>query len=353
MKTLVLSNRRLCAPLAHACAHDFEDAIVDALDADILVPWEERSHLAPRYDLLVVCAVSFTEMLDLIRRGQAMGGLPPIGRKVGYLFGAYGKLVRKGRIPIRRLFKDWRKEYRFLDRLYLGIPYDAEQISRDLGLPTSYLPMAANVLGANAKPFGDRKDRPLAINAFGRQHDGIMDAICDRLNRAGSTELVYRTNLVDPGDALDLPRYRAMFWQLLRMSRVSMAFDHFVANPRGSAQHSYVGPRWFEALAAGTVIAGRGPATDEAKALLDWPDAMVDVSLDPEAAAGELEALIADDDRLRQASQRNLAEMNARHDWRHRLDSILREEGLDRPEKLAERLSTLTERSAQIRSGLV
>jgi hypothetical protein len=351
MKLLVLSGRSAVSHLADACAHDFEDAIVDGTSADLHVPGGDRSSLQPRYDLMIVCGISFSSVIDLVERVEAEGPLPPAGKRIAYVFGAYGRDVRRGRNPLRRLFRDKRNRFRMFDRVYLGIPYDAEEIAAALDVPTRYLPMAANVMAVQARPFASRADRPIAVNAFGRQHDGIMNAICDRLNRPGTGELVYRTNLLDGSRAHDLPRYRDMFWQLLRMSRVSMAFDHFFANPLGHAQHSYVGPRWFEALAAGTVVAGRGPDTDEARALLNWPGALVELDSDPEVAADEMAGLLADEDRIRTMSRRNLAEMHARHDWRHRLADLLEVEGLQVPAPLAAQLETLDREAVALRES--
>jgi hypothetical protein len=209
--------------------------------------------------------------------------------------------------------------------------------------------MAANVLGAAAQPYDSAVDRPIALNAFGRQKTDILNAICDRLNRPGGAELVYYTNFVKPGEAVDIGRYRDMFWHLLRKSRFSAAFDHFFAN-EGGARLSYVGPRWFEALAAGTVVIGRAPATADRDRLLDWPDAAIDLSADPASATEEFLALLADDARIRAASRENLVQMSRRHDWGHRLADILEIEGLGQPEPLRRHLEKL-ERNAASFSG--
>jgi hypothetical protein len=350
MKLLVLSARSTVSHVAEACAHDFEDSIVDGTGADLYVAGGDRSLLQPMYDLMIVCGISFGSILDLVERVEAEGPLPPAGKRVAYVFGAYGKNVRQGRNPLRRLFKDRKDKFRVFDRIYLGIPYDSEEIADALKVPTRYLPMAANVMAVQARPFATRVDRPIAINAFGRQHEGIMNAICDRLNTPNTGELVYRTNLLDGSSAHDLPRYRAMFWQVSRMSRVSMAFDHFFANPFGRAQHSYVGPRWFEALAAGSIVAGRGPDTAAARALLNWPSALVELDSDPETAADEIEGLLSDEDQIRAMSRRNLAEMNASHDWRHRFADLLEVEGFPVPPRLDAQLAALEKNASALRA---
>ena len=354
MNILVLSSRSAPGHLADVNAYDFEDSVIDGAGADLHVIGGDRTALKPAYDLLIVCGISFHSVLDLVERVEAKGPLPPTGRRLAYVLGAYGHVVRQSKSPlhrlVRRLTGDRLRKFRLFDCVYLGIPDYAVDIETALGVPTRYLPMAANVLPVQARPYCSREDRPISVSAPGRQHAGIVNAICDRLNRPESTELALRFDAWT-GSLNDLPRYRAMFWQVLRMSRVLMAFDHVYANPTGRNVLSHVGPRWFEALAAGTVVAGRGPATEEAGALLNWPDAFIDVDADPQTAAEEIAALVADEDRLRAASRRNLVEMHARHDWRHRLSSILEIEGFDRPARLHGQLQVLEAQAETLRSG--
>lgn len=348
MRILIASSRAAPRLLSDVNAYDFEDAVLDATGADLLLAGGDRSALRPAYDLAIVAGISFRAVADHVARIEAEGGLPPAGRRIAYVLGGYGSAVvprgRRMRQLLRWMSGNWPGRFRGFDCLYLGIPDDAADIAAALGVPTRYLPMAANVLPVQAEPFRNRADRPIAVVAPGRQHDTIADAICDRLNRPDSRELALRYSPW-AGSLNDLPRYRAMFWQILRQSRVLMAFDHNYANPSGREVLSHVGPRWFEAYAAGAVVAGRGPDTPEAAALLGWTDACIEVPDAPATAADQIAALLADEDRLRAASRRNLAEVHARHDWRHRLARLLEVEGLAPPDRLAEQLQSLRARA--------
>ncbi len=354
MRILIVSSRSAPRLLSDVNAFDFEDAVLDAAGADLLVPGGDQSALAPRYDLIIVTGISFRAVADLTRRIEAEGGLPDAGRRIAYVLGGYGSAViaqgRRMRQIARWLSGNWPGRFRRFDCVYLGIPDEAEPIGTALGVPIRYLPMAANVLPVQARPFHSRADRPIAVVAPGRQHGAIVDAICDRLNHPGSDDLALRYNPFD-SSLQALPRYRAMFWQILRQSRVLMAFDHNYANPARREVLSHVGPRWFEAYAAGTVVAGRGPDTAEAATLLDWPDAYIEIADDPQAAAQQVAELLADEARLRAASRRNLAEVHARHDWRHRLDMLLQMEGLQSPAALQAQLQQLHTRAEALRAS--
>jgi hypothetical protein len=339
-RVLIISGRSDYLRLADACAYDAEDVAILALNADMFTSATDESELAESYDLAIVFAVSFGQAADIKKRLVDPVRARIKGPLLAYIFGAYGVLVAGKRHPLKSILGQRKSELSYFDRTYLGISDDVEKIAYHMNTRTHYLPMAANVLGAAAKPYRGTGDRPIALNAFGRQKRDILDAFCDRLNRPDSDELVYYTNYVKPGEAVDLVRYRAMFWQLLRQSRLSAAFDHFFAN-KGNARLSYVGPRWFEALAAGTVVIGRAPPTEDRARLLDWQDATIDLSADPATATEELVSLLNDDARLQRASRENLVNMSLRHDWGHRLAEMLEIEGLSQPDSLKAHIADL------------
>lgn len=346
-RILLMSGRDRFRALADACAFDFEDAIIDATQCDVLTATGTRSGLAPGYDLAIMVAISLNQLFELDREIRRQGAMPPAQRRIAYVFGGYGAIAGRYRNPARRYLSGAARCLAGLDRLYVGIADDVGVIESSLDVPTRYLPMAANCVTAAARPFASWQDRPIAVTGFGRQHRPTAAALSDRLNRPESPELFYNTNFTGLGSTVDRLRYRAMFWQILRKSRISLAFDHFFTDP-GRAKLSYVGPRWFEILAAGAVLAGRAPATADRARLLDWPDAAIDLPQDPEAAVDTLMTLLADEDRMRAISLRNLQEMHARHDWRHRLAEMLRQEGMSAGPDLGRALDRLAEVSGKL-----
>ena len=85
--------------------------------------------------------------------------------------------------------------------------------------------------------------------------------------------------------------------------------------------------------------------------MLDWEDALVDFSADPQVAADEFEALLADEERIRRASRRNLVQMHRHHDWGHRVAEVLTGEGLEFPEPLRAHLARLEARASELEAG--
>lgn len=335
----VVSARRTTSTLAQQCAQDFEDAIIESTGARLLTPFLNENRSIGDADLVIFVALTFRDMEDLLIQTDLASGV----HAVGYIFGAYPSAVGPRRNPVKR----WRDNSRYrryarLHRLYLGIGDGTEEISNRLGIATDYLPMAANVLGVGAQPFTPENDRPITISAFGRQHVPTMSALADHLNARDSEHLLYATNFVHTRGPADAVRYRSMFWQILRQSKISLAFDQISAPNPGGAQLSYVGPRWFESLAAGTVVLGWAPRSKDVGQLLDWTDSTIELADDPEASVTFVTNLLKDEERLQKASARNLSEMNRCHDWRHRLRWIMRDIGIAEPKQLGDQLEQLS-----------
>lgn len=327
-KVLVVSGRDRFHALADACAYDFEDAILDATGGDILTVSGDRSTLALGYDLIVTVAVSFNRLFAIERGIRKVGPLPDAVRRVAYVFGGYSTVAERYSNPLRRHLTGAARSLATLDRIYVGVCDKVDHMASILKVDMDYLPMAANCLKADARPFENRSDRPIAVTGFGRQHALTVNCIADRLNRSCSSEFFYNTNYMEQGRMLDSDRYRSMFWQILRKTRISLAFDHLSTHPT-SAKLSYIGPRWFESLAAGTVLVGRAPNSDDRFRLLNWKDATIDLPENPYLAPDVIEELLRDEERLREVSKRNLKEMYGGHDWRHRLVTIYEREGFE------------------------
>ena len=112
------------------------------------------------------------------------------------------------------------------------------------------------------------------------------------------------------------------FWKMAQSSLIALAYDPKITSPQ-RVPMSIVGQRWFESLAAGCVVAGARPATDEADELLDWPEATIELAEAPEEALAQLYALCAEPRKLATIRERNVEHVRARHDWRHRLPAML------------------------------
>jgi hypothetical protein len=120
---------------------------------------------------------------------------------------------------------------------------------------------------------------------------------------------------------LDSKLHRLHFWKLAQSSDIALTFDARITSPH-RVPISIVGQRFYESLAAGCVLAGSRPETDEWSELFDWKDSLIELPHDCSEAVEELITILADRNRVASIRERNLKEVQARHDWRHRIPHI-------------------------------
>jgi hypothetical protein len=142
------------------------------------------------------------------------------------------------------------------------------------------------------------------------------------MNDPASPFIFHHTDHMSVDRIHDKLLHRRHFWKLAQSSQIALAYDAKLTSPH-RVPISIVGQRYFESLAAGCVIAGKRPVTEEADELLTWPQSTIDLPDDPGEAIGALRDLVADPRLQAAIRERNVEEVRARHDWRHRIPRML------------------------------
>ena len=99
--------------------------------------------------------------------------------------------------------------------------------------------------------------------------------------------------------------------------------------------------RFYEGAAAGAVMLGEAPRTDEFRKQFDWPDAVVPLPFDSPDVGRVLLELNSDPQRLARISRDNVRNAALRHDWVHRLRTVFETVGVRPTEAMSERESRL------------
>ncbi|WP_442678708.1 glycosyltransferase [Sphingomonas sp. ASY06-1R] len=315
--TLISSVGKRIAP-AIACVSEFEDVLREALNCSTVnLANGERPMHSERPALTIMVAISFAQLVQSLNKlGR---DLPRSGVTVAYVFDAFLS-PRLTRLPaqFRPLTRYYRALHR-LDRIFTPMLGLREQQQAILRRSIDYLP-----IGVDALKYGSARteDRWVSVNGYGRQPAGLTATLSDRFNR-NRAGFFYHTDHMRISELTEINRHRAMFWQLLRSSRIALAYAPEAYDPAGRFECSFVGQRWFESLAAGCAVLGRRPSAPEADALLDWTDATIEISDEPSRALDEIGSLLGDRDRLEQITRRNFRETVARHDWRIRIEQMI------------------------------
>jgi hypothetical protein len=128
----------------------------------------------------------------------------------------------------------------------------------------------------------------------------------------------------------------------IKRSRYFVAYDLKVG-PKAleSAGEEAIPARVFEGAAGGAVMIGTKPKCAEFDELFDWPDALIEIPVEPEDMRKILVELDRDSKRLALASFRSASESLRRHDWAYRWRDVLEKLGFEATDGLKARIATL------------
>src|SRR4029077_8665628 len=130
---------------------------------------------------------------------------------------------------------------------------------------------------------------------------------------ASGADLKQRTFRVDSPH-----EHRAMLATILKHSRYYIANRSYVNKPEFTAGRDEISARFYEGAAAGTVMIGEAPRSEQFERQFDWPDAGIHVPFDCPDVGRILAELSDDPERLRTIRRKSVREAALRHDWLHR-----------------------------------
>jgi Glycosyl transferases group 1 len=313
----VLSARDRYNSPAMCCVVEFEDVIRKSLLARLIASSDDIA--APERS--VVFCVLLT------------------GSHINALYGDLFKIRKKTKHVYIYIFDCWNVYYFFFNKKKLIKKFifpslDINKITGSLCVPFRQAArQLQNVMGSNVLHIplgvdttlsnGITQSRPIDVMGYGRQPAGLTKLLSKKMNDPAKNTIFYHTDHMAITRIHDFYAHRRMFWNLLSKSKLALAYDVLFGDVRGHFPYSFVGQRWFESLAAGCVVVGKRPRTDEYDELLDWPDSTIELNNHPPRALEEIETLLARRDELFEIGIRNAIETRRRHDWIFRISDLL------------------------------
>jgi len=219
------------------------------------------------------------------------------------------------------------------DRIFIGIRHPAEDVARVVGRPCTYLPLAADVL--RFAHFPDPPARAIDVCNIGRRSQ-VTHAALLRLARERRIFYYYDTvrasgergkqMTFSVGNAAE---HRLLLANVLRRTRCYVANRARVNEPEMTEGKEEISGRFYEGAAAGAVLIGEPPRSDEFRRQFDWQDAVIRLPFDSPDVGAFLEALEADPARLARIRAANVQQAALRHDCVHRLGAVFETLGLE------------------------
>ena len=237
------------------------------------------------------------------------------------------------------------------DHVFIGHCHPVEEVARITGRPCSYLPLAVDVL--RFAPASCDQPRPIEVCNIGRRSTVTHQALLDDSERRQSF-YYYDTVAASGADRkdrtfhVDIPyEHRRMLATLLKHSRYFIANRAYVNRPELTAGRDEISARFYEGAAAGAVMIGEAPRTEEFKQQFDWPDAVIQVPFDSPDIGRIITDLNGDPERLRAVRGNNVREAALRHDWLHRIQMVFDILGIPPTEKMQARAKRLERIASQ------
>ncbi len=371
LKVLLLSQRKVSKLVANCVGYEFEDTLAALTDAErIDITADEFSRRAYKLARMATGSPALARRLSPYPRGSVIlehdfSLFFPMFNHPHELYALaaipnWRDRVQKAACFITEAWSELLPEYLFelltgFDHIFLGCHNSVKDVARITGRPCTYLPLGVDVL--RFAPTSRNQPRPIHVSYIGRRSQITHQALLEDAERlqqfyyydtvaASGVDLKHRTFSVESPS-----EHRLLLATLLKHSRYFIANRSYINRPEFTAGRDEISPRFFEGAAAGTVMLGEVPRTDEFKKRFDWLDAVIPLPFDSPNVGRQLRELDADSERLRAARLNNVRNSALRHDWLHRIQAAF--DALDLPytEKMHARARSLAHIAKQELDG--
>jgi Glycosyl transferases group 1 len=358
--------RRLADLVAYCAQYEFEDVIAEVTGADrVEVDNEPALEFSRRvYKLLRLgtrsanLARAFAPWPSTVRLERDYELFFPVFNHTHELYALRALPDWRARCRVAACFitEVWAHQLpRYLleqlsqfDHIFIGTRHCVEDVARITGRPCSYLPQAADVL--RFSPWPNQPPRNIDVCNIGRRSPTTHEAL---VKLAAARQIFYYFDTFAGGSGRDdkqrtfrvaNPRqHRLLLASLLQRSRYFIANRSRINEPEHTAGHEEIAGRFYEGAAAGAVLLGEPPNSDQFRSQFGWPDALIRMPFDCPDVERVLTELDADPRRLARIRHENARNAALQHDWIHRLESVFKTVGMEATPAMLERRRHLNE----------
>jgi hypothetical protein len=236
---------------------------------------------------------------------------------------------------------------REFDHVFVGVSSSVAAVEAICRRPCTYLPMGVDAIRFH--PRLGSNQRPIDVCGIGRRSPVTHRALLDL---ATEKDLFYYYDTIQSAAVRGFTKnmsfrvsnareHRILLSNILKRSRYFIANRAWADKPAQTGGKEEVAARYYEGAAAGTIMIGEPPNTDEFRAQFGWVDAVVPVAFHAPNIAQVIAELDADPARASRARRQSLANALRTHDWVYRLRKILKVAGMPPTEAMLAREAKL------------
>jgi hypothetical protein len=175
-------------------------------------------------------------------------------------------------------------------------------------------------------PYPNPPQRSIDMYSIGRRSEITHRKL---IEMSENNRYYYVYDTINGEKVLNSKDHRLLMANTAKRSKFFMVNPGKVDIPGEITIQSEIGNRFFEGIAAGTIMVGEHPQVDAFKELFYWPDAVVNLPFDSEAIDTIFEEFERDPERRRAVTEKNILESLSKHDWLYRWGVILQKVGLE------------------------
>jgi hypothetical protein len=355
-RVLLYSQRNLSRSVWRGGPNEFEDVIAQIDDVRMVAPGAHaatgfrrvgrgladraRARLGLRrqphgevveidgdYDLFFVALTSAMGLSDL---QQLRGWRKHCRMAVCFIFEQWLPMVEQWR-PYLRLLRDF-------DRVFVFSRWSIPAMQQIAQRPVEYLDGGIDTEALC--PYPVVPPRMIDVYSLGRRSPVTHAALFRSME---AEQLTYIYDTVSFGEVVvDYALHRPLVRHLMKRSRYFLAYRVGDSPTRAHwGGEDAIPLRYFEGAAAGTVMLGTIPQSDDYGRLFDWPDATIEIPYEAPEIMDILATLDADPERLARARRNNVMHSLRRHDWVYRWRDILDAIGLAHTPGMRARIARL------------
>ena len=235
-----------------------------------------------------------------------------------------------------------REPFASYDCFFIAVPHLVEGFAALANRPCHFLPLAVDM--DRFDPFPHAPARSIDAAYLGRRDARLHEALLGWSARGGRFYF-YDTAKAQRVFVENHASHRRLYTDLLKRSSYTFAFPAKADLAEETRGLQVIGARYYEFTAAGCIVIGGRPDTDQFRREFGWHDSVVGFDPETDRIEALLGSLDADAERRRSIAARNVAEALRRQDWVYRAQLLLERVGLAGGHALDARVDALRARA--------
>lgn len=231
-------------------------------------------------------------------------------------------------------YKYWLHALRRFDYVFIGYSGTVEPLSKFINKSCHWLPGGVDTM--RFSPYPSPPERVVDIYSVGRRWEAIHQKL---LAAASRRELFYLYDTFPTvfTEVFDHRQHREFYANLAKRSHFFMVAPGKIDIPEETQRQVNIGYRYFEGAAAGALLIGQAPDSEEFRDMFGWPDSVIPVQPDGSDVLEVVRSLAADPERVSRIIRSSTANALLRFDWLYRWKEIFRVAGIEPSPGMLER----------------